>query len=237
MADILVWPHDLLTPLACYPNIVPFSRSGGRTLGGIETATRTDLGFWSIELADVPVHSPAQRRTWLAIRRDLGGRPGLVAVPAWSHDVAPFASGEFEPEILTTHADETAFSDGSKYLQGAISIRSVGVTGIGQTVIRLRVVHGSLDLSGVRFSYGHALYETGRLMDLDGNIATVSIWPTVRATIPADAELEFDRPTCLCHLASDDQLAAGVDALQFERRSVQFVEATDYWYRLAKGLI
>ncbi len=237
MADILVWPQDLLTPLACYPNIVPFTRSGGRTLGGIETATRTDLGFWSIELTEVPVHSVAQRRTWLAMRKALGGRPGLVVVPAWSQDVAPFASGEFEPQVLSLHGDATPFSDGSEYVQGAISIRSVGVTGIGQTVIRLRVIHGALDLSGVRFSYGHALYETGPLIDLDGEVATVSIWPTIRATIPADAELEFDRPTCLCHLASDDQMGAGIDPIQFERRSVQFVEATDHWYRLAKGLI
>jgi hypothetical protein len=235
--DILIWPQDMLTPLACYPNIVPFSRSGGRSLGGLETSVRTDLGFWSVELSDVPVHSVAQRRTWLAIRKALGGRSGLVAIPVWSQDVAPYASGEFEPQALTPHSDSAPFSDDSEYVQDAIIIRSVGVTGIGQTVIRLRIVHGVTDLAGVRFSFEHALYETGPLIDVDGDIVTVPISPTIRATIPADAELEFDRPTCLCHLSSDDQMGAGVDPVPFERRSVSFVEATDYWNRLALGLV
>jgi len=237
MADILVWPKDLLTPLACFSNIVPFTRSGGRSLGGFDASVRTDLGFWSVELSDVPVSSVAQRRTWLAIRKALGGRSGLIAVPVWSQDVAPFASGKFEPPTLTPHSDQTPFSDETFYRQGSISIRSAGVTGIGQAIIRLRVLNGSPDLAGVRFSYAHALYETGPIIEADGDVVTVSISPTVRATIPDGVELEFDDPTCLCHLASDDQMAAGVDAVPFERRSVSFVEANDYWNQLALGLV
>ncbi|NTA58104.1 hypothetical protein G6L32_05565 [Agrobacterium tumefaciens] len=237
MADILVWPQDTLTPLACYPNIVPFSRSGGRSLGGLETSVRTDLGFWSVELSDIPMSSVEQRRSWLAIRKALAGRSGLIAVPVWSQDVAPYVSGKFEPEALTPHSDASPFSDGTEYVQGAISVRSVGVTGIGQTVIKLRVMHGALDLAGVRFSFEHALYETGPLIDVTEDIVTVPISPTVRATIPDDAELEFDRPTCLCHLSSDDQMGAGVDPVPFERRSVSFVEANDYWNKLALGLV
>lgn len=237
MADILVWPQDVLTPLGCYPNVVPFSRSGGRSLGGLEPSVRTDLGFWTIELSDIPVHEPAQRRAWLAIRNALGGMAGRIAVPAWSQDVAPFVSGYFEPETRVLHGDSTPFSDGSLYVQGAISIQTVGDTPLAATVMRMRIINAHADLVGVRFSYMHALYETGPVIDIDGDIWTVPISPTIRAPIPDGADLEFDRPTCLCRLASDDQMGAGVDLIPFERRSVSFVEDNDFWNKLAMGLI
>ncbi|MDO5895125.1 hypothetical protein [Agrobacterium sp. Azo12] len=237
MADILVWPKDLLTPLTCEPRVIPFSRSGGRSLGGFDPAVRTDRGFWSIELSDVPVSSVAQRRTWLAIRTALGGRSGLIAVPAWSQDVAPYASGMFEEPVFVPHDDDTPFSDGSLYRQGAIAVQSVGETAIGATVIKLRVINAEDNLVGVRFSYQHALYETGPAIDVDGDVWTVPLSTTIRATIPDGADLEFDNPTCLCHLASDDQMGALVDPVPFERRSVSFIEANDYWNQLALGLI
>ncbi|WP_288430201.1 hypothetical protein [uncultured Agrobacterium sp.] len=237
MSDILVWPQDVLTPLACYPNITPFSRSGGRSLGGLEPSVRTDLGFWTIDLSDIPIDDAAQRRTWLAIRNALGGTAGRIAVPAWSQDVAPYVDGKYEPETYLPHDDDTSFSDGTLYSQGAIVVQTVGVTPLAATVIRLRVIHAEADLVGVRFSYQHALYETGPVIDIDGDVWTVPISPTVRAPIPDGADLEFDRPTCLCRLSSDDQMGAGVDPVPFERRSVSFVEDNDYWNKLALGLL
>ena len=48
MPEILDWPTAILKPSAISANVVAFSRSGGRTLGGLERVTRTDRGFWSI---------------------------------------------------------------------------------------------------------------------------------------------------------------------------------------------
>src|ERR1041384_7571620 len=119
MVDFIVWPHELLVPEDCRPNIVPFTRTGGRSLGGIEPAVRTDLGFWSIELSNIAVYSREQRQTWNAIRQKLGGRAGLIAVPAWSFDTAPYVSQEYEPPLLTTYDDDTLFDDDTPYEQGA----------------------------------------------------------------------------------------------------------------------
>ncbi|SMF65972.1 hypothetical protein SAMN02982989_3423 [Xaviernesmea oryzae] len=233
MADIVVWPHELLTPEGCFPNLVPFTRSGGRTLGGIETATRTDLGFWSIDLNDIAVYTREQRQTWIAIRQKLGGKAGLIAVPAWSFDAAPYVSGEREPPVLVTHDDDTTFDDGTPYEQGSISVVSDGVTALGATVMRLRVIKAAPNMVGVRFSYEHALYETGPVISIDGDIWTVPVSPTVRAIIPHGADLEFDNPTCLCRLADDRGMDGGVNSIEFEQRSVTFSEAVDYWSDLA----
>ncbi|MNL31146.1 hypothetical protein D3C87_1529190 [compost metagenome] len=115
-------------------------------------------------------------------------------------------------------------------MQGAISVVTDGVTPVGATSIRLRIINAADNLVGVRFSYNHALYETGPVNSVDDDIWTVPISPSVRELIPAGADLEFDRPTCLCHLAEDrgmdiDQNAVG----KFSSPSISFVEAVDYW--------
>jgi hypothetical protein len=237
MVDFLVWPHKLLVPEECRPNIAPFSRSGGRSLGGFEPKVRTDFGFWNVELTNIAIHTKAQRLTWNAIRQSLGGQAGLIAVPAWSRDVAPYASGSYEPSILVPHSDGSTFSDGTSYRQPAISVVTVDDTPIGATIMKLRIIQADENLVGSRFSYQHALYETGPAIDITGDVWTLPVWPTVRAMIPDGSNLEFDMPTCLCRLMEDRGMDGGVNSIEFEQRSVAFVEANDYWNQLALGLI
>lgn len=234
---IAVWPHKLLTPEECRAYVNPFTRSGGRTLGGVKPAYRTDLGPWKIDLVNVPLVTIAQKRTWDAIDTLLGGTSGRIAVPAWAMDSAPYASGREEAQILVPHSDESTFSDGTMYLQNAISVVSVGVTALGATQISMRVIKGADDLSGVRFSYNHALYKTGRALSIDGDVWTVEITPSVRELIPDGADLEFDRPTCLCNLVEDNGMKRAINADRIEFVSVSFVEDTWYWNQLAAGLI
>jgi hypothetical protein len=235
MADILIWPHELLTPEDCHPNLVSFTRSGGRSLGGIEPAIRTDLGYWSIELSNVAIHTREHARTWNAIRQRLGGRPGLIAVPAWSFDSSPYVSGERELGPIVSHDDDSIFGDGTPYQQAAISVVSDGVTPLAATTIRLRVINAERDLVGVRFSYNHALYETGPAIDVSGDIWTLPISPSVREFIPSGAELNFDMPTCLCHLQDDRGMDGRLTPIEFDQRSVSFIEATDYWNSLVNS--
>jgi hypothetical protein len=102
----------------------------------------------------------------------------------------------------------------------------------------LRIIKAAQDLSGVRFSYNNALYETGPAIDIDGDVWTVPISPTVRELIPSGSDLEFDAPTCLCHLADDRGMDVSQDAVgKAVRPNVSFIEATDYWNDLALGLV
>lgn len=237
---IPVFPHCVLRPQQISASILPFTRSGGRTLGGIESATRTDLGFWIVDYANVVMQNRnrAHWQTWQGIRQMLGGRSGRIAMPVRPGLSAPYASGRFEARPETTHSDEALFDDGSHYVQGAISVTSHGVTTIGATSIRLRIINAADNLVGVRFSYQHALYETGPVTDIDGDVWTVSISPSVRQTIPHGAELEFDQPTVLSRLADDRGMDVVENAIaRNSYPSISFVEDTDYWYRLAKGLL
>ena len=233
---IIQWPICTLNPQSMGVNLVPFSRSGGRTLGGVEPATRTDLGFWAVDYGNVVLRNNRRQQwqTWQAIRQMLGGKPGLIAVPVRSALSAPYASGRYEPVVETAHDDDSLFDDDTPYTQGAISVVTEGITPIGATQIRLRIIKADANLVGVRFSFEHALYETGPLIDVTGDVWTVPLSTTVRATIPAGSDLEFDQPTCLCHLVEDRGMDVPQDAIsRHSLPSVSFVEATDYWADLA----
>ena len=238
MAKIIEWPLCVLRPQQASAHLVPFSRSGGRSLGGVDTAVRTDLGFWAIEYGNVvmQMRHRAQWKTWQAIRSALSGRAGLIAVRVRSSLSAPYASGSFEPVAEVPHDDDTLFDDDTGYAQAAISIVSEDVTPMGATTIKLRIINAEGNLVGVKFSYEHALYETGPLIAVDGDIWTVPITPSVRAAIPHGADLDFDQPTCLCRMADDRGMDVDQNVVSKNSfPSVSFVEAVDYWNILAIG--
>lgn len=237
MADILTWPRDLLVPKECRPNIVPFTRTGGRSLGGVQPSVRTDLGFWMVELNGLLLDTSAKERTFEAIKDILSGSSGRIAVPVYAFKRAPYISGSYEPPIEVPHDDTAPFDDGTEYLQGAISVVTVGNTPIGATTITVKVIRGDYSLSGVLFSYQHALYRTGQILSQDGDTFTLKISPTVRDLIPAASDLEFDQPTCLCNLSDDSGMVSGETAEGYELVSVSFNEDTNYWNLLALGLV
>lgn len=237
MVDFFYWPQDLLPAREIAANPVPFTRSGGRTINGLRRPIRTDRGFWNIALNGVLLHNTAQRRTWNAIRTGLGGGAGLIVVPVWSWDTAPYPSGAIEPDVLVPHSDDTSFSDGTFYRQGTISVRCIDETPIGVSKIRLQALDAENDLSGIRFSYNHALYETGPAISINGGIWELAIFPAVRAPIPAGADLELNKPTCLVRLQDDRGMDVSMNPSAVSEHSVIFDEATDYWSDLAAGLI
>lgn len=226
--DAPVWPAKVLVPNKIIPAIVPFTRSGGRALNGQERVTRTDRGFWSIGYENITLHEVGQRRSWSAIRTLLSGRAGLIAVPVWSFDTAPWP-GSDRDYVTVPHSDDATFSDGSQYRQRRIDIKMAAAAAIGDTTITLQLVSADTDLTGIRFSYRHALYETGPVVSVGGDEWQVRVFPSVRAAIPAGADLECDLPTCLCHLASDRGMDVSLEGAGFDVVSVSFVEATDYW--------
>lgn len=239
MVDILHWPAAVLPAQSTPFNPRPFSRGGGRTLGGISRSKRTDLGYWVGSYNSIVFRRDRyeQRRTWNAIRTALGGATGLVAVPVCaSRDwVAPgftdFAQG------LTPHSDDTAFDDGSEYSQGTIVLEMASFAPLGATVVTLRLIHAPT-ASGIRFSYQHAMYETGLVLGTPSpGVFQVHIFPAIRRAVPQGALLEADRPTVLCHLASDSEMDVEFPVNGGARPSVNFVEAVDYWNDLALGRV
>lgn len=237
MVEILVWPHDLLIPKVMVADVVPFTRSGGRTLGGLKPAYATDLGFWRVDYSGILLHRAEQKRTWDAIATYLKGSSGRIAVPVWSIDSAPYSVGLEAEDTQVLHSNGQPFSNGMGYSRSAISIISNGITGIGATVMSMRIVDGEADIAGTRFSYNHAAYKVGQILATEGDTVTVSITPSVAALIPHEADLEFTNPTCICNLLSDTGMKRGMRYDRIEEMSLSFVEDTKFWSDLAEGVI
>lgn len=238
MVDFIHWPAKVLKPQSSPFDQRPFTRMGGRTLGGIARSVRTDRGFWTGSYNNILFRRGeqfAQRRVWNAIRTALGGTAGLVVVPVCaSHVWAADGFKDFAPSI-TTHDDDTTFDDDTGYSQGLIDIQMASYAPLGATIVTLRLIHAPT-ASGIRFTYQHAMYETGRILAQPSeNTFQVEIFPAIRMPIPSNAQLEADRPTVLCHLASDTEMDIEFPAANMPRPSVSFVEAVDYWNSLAIG--
>jgi hypothetical protein len=238
MADILEWPAGLLTPQSSPFDHRPFSRTGGRSLGGLQRSVRTDRGWWVGSYQNVVFRRGNfdQQRTWNALRVALGGTAGLIAVPVCSTALWARMGIDFNREGVP-HDDDTPFDDETLYVQNSVLVEMASFAPISATVVTLRLLDHDLPGS-IRFSYQHAMYETGRILGQPGpGLYQVEIFPAIRAPIPAGAMLETDRPTVLCHLASDAEMDLDMGATRNPRPSVGFVEATDHWNDLALGLV
>jgi hypothetical protein len=154
---------------------------------------------------------------------------GLVAIPVWSHDSAPWPAGAYYGDFASEHSDDAPFGDGSPYATPSIEVLLVDALEIGDTVATIEIVANIDELTGVRWSFEHALYENGPAIAIDGNQWTVEIQPAIRAPIPAGASLNVSRPTCLCRLATDREMDTSFTAGFFDRVDVAFVEAVDEW--------
>lgn len=225
--------NSVLVPAAIEANLVPFTRSGGRTLGGLERVARTDRGYWRIGFRGMHLYTELQRRMYNALAQHAGGMAGLLVIPVYSHDALAWPEGVIDGQILTPHSDGSPHSDSTPYSQDAFGVTSLYAAEIGDTSITLRVEFGVAEPVGVRFSYNHALYRTGFETLRSGNDWTVPISPAIRAPIPAGAELEFGLPTCLVRLASDQEMDARFSAGRFDLVDVNFVECVDFWNALA----
>lgn len=236
MVDFIHWPAELLTPTSSPFDPSPFTRTGGRSLGGVARYTRTDRGFWTGSLNKIAFRRGQQfdqARAWNRIRTDLGGQAGLIAVPVCSTRVwASAGFTDFAPGLYP-HDDDTPFSDETEYYEGAVHLEMATLAPLGATVVTLRLLAGAV-IEGVRFSYQHAMYETGSLIEQAGsNTYRVPIFPAIRRAIPIDAWLEADRPTLLCRLATDSEMGIEFPGAGMPRPSVNFVEAVDIWNDLA----
>jgi hypothetical protein len=233
--DYLNWPRALLSPERSDFHQVAFTRSGGPSLEGNERTIKTNRGYWRAEVGPIPLFSVAQRRTWNALRTFLGGKSGIIAMPVYTNHFAPYPGGVPGSPSLVAHSDGSTFSDGTKYRTRYIDVEMNATATLGATVVYLKANNAAADLTGIRFSYQHALYETGPAVSISGDVWQVPVFPAIRQAIPVGSSLECDEPTCLMQLASDNEMRAADVAGRFVNPTINLVEAVQYWTDLANS--
>lgn len=233
VADFRVWPKSVLKIGGCEFIEETFSRSGGTSLENSETITQTDLGKWRAELGPIPLYYPNEWRVWRGIATYLNGRSGIVAVPANAKFTAPYVNGIPSEPSLTPHSDGSTFSDGTQYRTRSIDLKMSTAAVLGATVVSIQSVNAGDDLTGIRFSYQYAMYQTGELINKTGDVWQMRIFPAIRQAIPAGADLECDDPMCLMRLESDTEMSVRETPNRLATPTIRLVEAVDYWNDLA----
>lgn len=226
MAITTRYPRLLLPP-----STVTVTQIGRRDLGpaSLDDSRQLQLGaggFWQIELSGVGVWTPDQSRLWRAIAsRLIRGR--TVAIPVYDHRQAPFLPGVI-PDV-TAHADGTWFDDGTGYLTPAIVAELAVAAELRDEIVSIRMIRGAALKGGEYLSlthpvWGECLYQTDEIVDIAGDVYTVSIWPGLREAAAAGDPVEFDDPRATCWLAADGAMADTRTAEIMTRRSVTMVE-------------
>jgi hypothetical protein len=221
------WPHKTLHPeaLMLAPNFLvdqgPRGQDGRNQKGG------PDAGFWigRAQFRLIEFHQVLEMRGFLASLEGglnpfvMGVTDGpLVPVPTLGGPVfihgIPFDSGAL-------------FDNGEGFLGTTIEIRLAEDLAENDMVAQLEVISAGLLRRGNCFSIDNRLSVITRPPIMDGNIATVRIWPPSRLARPAGTELNFSDPTQLMDLSNSQAGHYDLTGMYEGEAVIEFEESFD----------
>lgn len=221
----LPWPPQLRARSVSFAMDSP-SRSGGRSLAGIEQIVASGVGLWRASL-DIAVRREHEALAWRALLAGLQGRAGTVLVPTRQAyrpvdrngsplspcDVAGYGGGSFNFDL-------------SGFGQGALTHATLASpAALGATQIAVTLVNGDGPRPGHYFGIGERLYLVSAVWrETTAGPTQVRFWPRLREAAPAGERVILDRPVCLMRLAEDASGAATLDLGRFADVSLSFVE-------------
>lgn len=209
---VVEWPRELA------PRAVSFNLRGEVSRGGVSLTNRTqvaviDAGYWVAEYSAVPVETPERVKLYRRVRAKMRGGGGLVAVPVFDQENAPWPVEGIWSAPSTGFTDGTQFSDGFGFFEPAIQVTASADAAIRATTITAEVAAAGEIVGGEYFSVRDRLYQIEEVLDVavTSSEQTWLIKPGLRAAIADGDDLNFDRPTCLMQLAEP-----GADDLDLE---------------------
>lgn len=222
MPDIIEWPAMLKPRAGSGFTLDERSRTGGRSLSGIEQIIGTGSAMWMYE-ASLDLRKPGTILAWRGLVAALDGRLGIVRIPHCDMDRTPrFLSGL--PKALgSTFSTGATFATGARFGNTRASM-PVDTAAVGATTITATVPTNWLLVPGHRIGIGEGLYEI-RSVSRSGTAATLTIRPGLRAAIGSGAYIVLDKPTCLMRLTADMASKVELELLRFGSATVRMAEA------------
>ena len=221
----IAWPTSTLRPIDIMFARRTYSRTGGRTITGIEQIVQSSSEYWIASLA-FKVQTEDQALTYRSLQAQTWGRSKQWIIPACPQIGIP---PDLEPVDFSFSSDFSIdFSLGSSAPSGLSSESEALVTTaalIGATSLAIRVTDSRLVLKpGMYFSIGNQLYLIGTA---SGSFPywTMTFRPKLRVAAPLGTSINFSNPKCLMKLTSDISGDLNLNMLRFSDLSLDFVEA------------
>jgi hypothetical protein len=220
-----VFPTCLFAPNDVQADLERRTISGGVALSGDEDLIAADGGGRVfVEFGDPYLDDSAAAKAWRALDAYLDG--GARAI------IVPFCDGRHQPtqgRALTTHSDDTTFSDETEYQQGDASAEVAADAALRATTLQLR----SLDLpeellGGEWLSIDHPTmrwraYRIAELIAYDraAGTATIMVRPPLREAVTIGEAVDFSDPRCTMRL---DGPMPSPTSMGYASGSARFVE-------------
>lgn len=215
----ITWPSDL-APSSGSPELRSATRSGGRSVSGVEQRVTTGASYWEISYSF-----------------DLFDR---AKVNAWRAFVARLRDGEeVDVKLFDMYrAGVGASATGALTADAALRATQVSVAASGLAIgagqhfsiaSRLYVVTEvvSVAVSGlISMILGDAVWsDSGTWSDTGTETKVLKFRPPLRAAASAGATVNFDALVCRCVLKSPDDGDLSLEMLRFGRPSLTFIES------------
>lgn len=223
MVAPLEFPHDILKYRSFQFDLAGQVISGGLSQSGLQQVVNaTGGGLWTLRLEGFKLRRPEEVRAWRRIQ--FGGHAGVYPINVSVCDLrhAP------EKSRGVPHSDLSPFSDGSLYVTGGRDFYTASNAGSRATAITVGFDDSEPPQGGEFFSlpYGddrHSLHVITSVEKLGTNYILRFV-PPLRAAIPADTEIEFDKPMLTMRQAGPDAMSAALVMGKFMEPSATFVE-------------
>lgn len=225
------WPLRVLMPVEHTEGEKDYrNTSGGEVLGGGEQVVASDAGKWRGAYRQINIRTHQQVRAWNGMDEITQGRltPFLAPIAVNYRRPSPDGIRNSDYYAEDPYSDGSYNSDGSGTISMLINVSTSADMEFGSVTLDLILTASGELEPGQRFFIYPYLYVINRVVDQDGLVATVKIWPPLNADVPAGTRLDFDHPMLLARLATDDEM--GSLPLRLNRvatRDVSFVEALE----------
>jgi len=219
----LEFPHDILKYRSFQFDLAGQVITGGLSQSGLQQVVNaTGGGLWTLRLEGFKLRKPEQVRAWRRIQ--FGGHAGVypinVSICDLRHAPQPFPG--------VPHSDLSPFSDLSLYDSGGSDFVTASSAGIRATSITVSFDESDPPEGGEFFSlpYGDERHSLHVITSVEpfGADYILRFVPPLRAAIPADTEIEFNKPMLTMRQAGPDAMAGALVMGKFMEPSATFVE-------------
>lgn len=213
---MLTFPTHLFNPARTVMRPTGITITGGESLSGETDTIRTDGGgYWLIHFLGIELTGPDLVRAWRAWEDTLEGGVTKVLVPVPDVRMAPrpVVGGKLSsPSQLKQTTDDPYFPEAVGFATPWI-VATCEPALLRATQINLSIDRGARVKGGEVFAINHAggsgrrVYRISRVLDRDGQGATVIIRPPLREAIPDGANLDFDWPSTVATLLPEADIS------------------------------
>lgn len=206
----------------------PVTRSDG---GGVWSCTMSSVGLTGIKGSGLVGRDRQRVSTllWRAVRQICNGGVNRIVVPRNDALFRPFPKGANEYGAIP-HSDGSLFSDQTGYYQQVVDVETYVDADLRDNTIFMQLNRCGDLLGGESFSINHPtwgwrLYEIATVEYTDATHVTVTFNPPLREAVPANTQIEFDRPRCVMRLKTPGAMDLTVAPWTFNSANVEFIEA------------